>query len=183
MKSAKFHLAGIIGLAHLTFEEMQTALCEIEAILNLRPISPLSSDPNDTSYLSPGHFLVGTPLNSFPNRNLIDVNCNALLRWQRIEQMRQHFWSKWSREYVSSLQQRTKWRTSGGQQLAPRQLVLIMQPNLAPLQRATGRVEQVHPGADGVTRTATVRTARGSYVRPLSRLAILPLESNVQENM
>ncbi|XP_018396272.1 PREDICTED: uncharacterized protein LOC108774619 [Cyphomyrmex costatus] len=47
IKSAKFHLYRIIGNAHLTFKEMQTILCDIEAILNSRPIAPLSEDPND----------------------------------------------------------------------------------------------------------------------------------------
>lgn len=54
----------IIGKAHVTFEEMQTVLCEIEAILNLRPLTQLSSDPSDLAYLSPGHFLIGTTLNN-----------------------------------------------------------------------------------------------------------------------
>jgi len=52
----------IVGKAHLTFEEMQTILCEIEAILNSRPFLSLSADSNDLAYLSPGHFLVGTTL-------------------------------------------------------------------------------------------------------------------------
>lgn len=91
VKSAKFHLTRIVGTANLTFEEMQTVLCEIEAIMNSRPLVPLSSDPNDLIFLSPGHFLVGAPLNSLPTTDLSDLNTTTLLRWQLLEQMRQHF--------------------------------------------------------------------------------------------
>ncbi|XP_011859050.1 PREDICTED: uncharacterized protein LOC105556567 [Vollenhovia emeryi] len=175
VKSAKFHLTRIIGGHHITFEEMQTILCEIEAILNSRPLVPLSSDPNDMSYISPGHFLTGAPLNSFPSPELLDVNINRLTRWQLIEHMRQHFWSRWSKEYLNSLQERHKWQRSKGLQLEPGRLVLIKQPGLAPLHWLTGRVERVHSGTDGIARSATVRTSKGSYDRPLARLAILPL--------
>ncbi|XP_018395611.1 PREDICTED: uncharacterized protein LOC108774097 [Cyphomyrmex costatus] len=73
IKFAKFHLYRIIGNAHLTFEEMQTILCDAEAILNSRPIAPLSEDPNDLAYLSPGHFLIGTTIDSFPCHDLSDI--------------------------------------------------------------------------------------------------------------
>ena len=89
VKSAKHHLYRIAGKSPLTFEELQTIFCEIEAILNSRPLVPLSEDPNDLSYLSPGHFLVGTTLNSFPYTDITDVNENRLVRWQRVEQIRQ----------------------------------------------------------------------------------------------
>jgi len=101
VKSAKYHMTRIVGKTHLTFEEMQTTLCEIEAILNSRPLLPLSAD---LAYLSPRHFLVGTTLNGLPYVDLSDVNENRLLRWQRVEQIRQHFWRRWSNEYLHSLQ-------------------------------------------------------------------------------
>ncbi|XP_029158343.1 uncharacterized protein LOC114930654 [Nylanderia fulva] len=42
VKSAKYHMTRVISNAHLTFEEMQTVLCEIEAILNSHPITALA---------------------------------------------------------------------------------------------------------------------------------------------
>lgn len=177
VKCAKYHMARIVGQAHLTFEEMQTVLSEIEAILNSRPIIPLSEDPNDLSYLSPGHFLIGTALNSFPCDDVSDIKENRLLRWQRIEQVKQHFWRRWSSEYLSSLQGRSKWKKNAGIQLRPNQLVLVKQQNLAPLQWVLGRVLEVHPGSDQVVRTATIKTPKGEFVRPLSKIAILPLEA------
>ncbi|XP_018376619.1 PREDICTED: uncharacterized protein LOC108769890 [Trachymyrmex cornetzi] len=114
VKSLEHHIARIIGRAHLSFEELLTVLCEIEAILNSRPITSLSTDPNDLECLTPGHFLIGEPLNSFPCRDVSDVNENRLIRWQRVEQVRQHFWRRWSTEYLHSLQERTKWRSNKG---------------------------------------------------------------------
>lgn len=166
-----------MGNAHLTFEEMQTTLCEVEAILNSRPLTQLSEDPNDFTFLTPGHFLVGTALNSFPCRDIQDINENRLTRWQRVEQMWQHFWQRWSLEYLHSLQERSKWKSSKGLQLEPGRLVLIKQQGLAPLQWSPGRVQEVHFGSDGIARTATVKTTKSSVARPLSRLAILPTEA------
>jgi len=174
VKSAKYHMTRIVGKALLTFEEMQTTLYEIETILNLRPLLPLSADPNDLAYLSPGYFLVGMTLNGLPCVDLSDINENRL-QWQRVEQIRQHFWRRWSNEYLHSLQARTKWMANKGTQLSTNQLVLIRQPNLGPLQRTMGRVQEAHPDPDDIARTATVKTAKGSYVRPLSKLSILPI--------
>nr|XP_012234877.1 PREDICTED: uncharacterized protein LOC105679424 [Linepithema humile] len=113
VKAAKFHIKRIIGEASLRYDEFLTLLVQIEAILNSRPLTPLSADPNDLSVLTAAHFLIGCPITSYPEASLEGLNENRLTRWQRVEQLRQHFWRRWTKEYLHNCQQRSKWNTVG----------------------------------------------------------------------
>lgn len=66
VKSAKTHLKRILGNARLTFEEFSTVLAQVEACLNSRPLVPLFSE-DGIEALTPGHFLIGRPLESLPD--------------------------------------------------------------------------------------------------------------------
>ncbi|KAK9510615.1 hypothetical protein O3M35_005360 [Rhynocoris fuscipes] len=92
--SMKYHLKRVVGNALLTFEEMSTYLAMIEACLNSRPLIPLSTDPNDFSTLTPGHFLIGDSLTAIIEPDLTTYKANALSRWRRIQQLSQHFWRR-----------------------------------------------------------------------------------------
>jgi hypothetical protein len=98
VKLVKSHLRKILGVSLVTYEEMYTLLTRIEACLNSRPITPMSNDPLDFEILTPGHFLIGESLTAPVETNLRPVPDNRLSRWQRIEQLRQHFWVRWTRE-------------------------------------------------------------------------------------
>lgn len=177
VQSMKHHLRRIAVDGSLTFEEASTLLIHIEAILNSRPLIPLSSDPEDYSYLTPGHFLIGDALMSYPEPSLQEVPMNRLSRWQRIEQMRQHFWRRWSVEYLHHLQMRQRWQKNKGPPIEPGQLVIVQDSNLPPQSWSMGRIVAVHSGEDGIVRAATVRTGRKTMKRPASKLCVLPIET------
>lgn len=108
IKSIKTLLRRTLGTTLLTYEEMSTCLIQIEAILNSRPLTPLSSYPNDLSPLTPAHFLVGDSLLSNAEPNLMELKQSHLSRWQHIQRLRQDFWSRWRNEYLHTMQERTK---------------------------------------------------------------------------
>ncbi|XP_049886915.1 uncharacterized protein LOC126381474 [Pectinophora gossypiella] len=177
VKSAKFHLTRILGNQHMTFEELSTLFAQIEAILNSRPLTPLSCDPNDLHPLTPGHFLIGRTLTSLPSPTLLDINTNRLSRYQHIEQMRQHFWERWRREYLSELQQRNKWKVNQ-QGLQEGEMVILKDVNLPPLKWRTGRIYKLYPGADGIARVADIKTSKGIIRRALNKVCpLLPSSS------
>lgn len=173
VKSAKFHLYRILGQSHLTFEELTTVFTQIEAILNSRPLCPLSPSPNDLQTLTPAHFLIGRSSTSLPSASLMDVPTHRLDRFQRLEQLKQHFWSRWSSEYVAELQQRTKWKVHC-KELKLDDLVIIKEANTPPLCWRLGRVVRLFPGSDGVPRVADISTISGIVRRAINRLCLLP---------
>ncbi|XP_018367879.1 PREDICTED: uncharacterized protein LOC108764239 [Trachymyrmex cornetzi] len=175
VKSTKLHLKRVVGDSVLTFEEMYTVLTQVEAVLNSRPITPLSSDPNDLSYLTPGHFLVGDSLTAVPQQDVMYSPTSRLSRWQRVSQIFQHFWRRWSREYLQQLQQRTKWQQSKGLHPVIGDMVMLQENDSLPLHWTIGRIENVFPGTDGIPRVVSVRTAKGTYKRPITKICVLPL--------
>ncbi|XP_029158737.1 uncharacterized protein LOC114931013, partial [Nylanderia fulva] len=94
VKAMKHHLRRVIGDATLTYEEMTTLLAQIEACLNSRPLQPLSDDPEDVAALTPGHFLVGSALSAIPEPSLEREPSARLSRWQLLQNMKDHFWSR-----------------------------------------------------------------------------------------
>ncbi len=109
VKSMKTHLKRILGTVKLTFEELYTVLTQIEACLNSRPLVPLPSDDDGVEVLTPGHFLIGRPLESLPDPLVSYRNMSLLSRWHLCQALVRHFWQRWSDEYISSLRRFTKW--------------------------------------------------------------------------
>ncbi|XP_067216968.1 uncharacterized protein [Linepithema humile] len=180
VKSCKYHLKLVMGNTLFTFEELTTSLVQIEACLNSRPLSPLSSDLSDLQPLTPGHFLIGEPLNSLPENDLTDVGINRLDRWEKIQRSVQDFWKRWAVEYVSNLQSRVKWK-SRQENVKINDLVLLKDDNLPPLKWKTGRVTELHAGKDNLVRVVIVRTANDICKRAIAKLCKLHVSDDTDK--
>lgn len=173
IKSAKHHIHRIVGNSNLTFEELSTVLAQIEAILNSRPLLPLSDDPTDLNFLTPGHFLVGHNLTAVPEHNLCDISPNRLSSWQHCTKLQQDFWKKWSVDYLNRLQNRPKWLQPSAN-LNLNDLVLLKEDNLPPLNWRRGRVIELFPGTDGKVRVVKVQTREGNFLRSITKICPFP---------
>ncbi|XP_011858095.1 PREDICTED: uncharacterized protein LOC105555679 [Vollenhovia emeryi] len=176
VRSMKHHLRRVLGSHTLTFEELTTLLCKIEACLNSRPLAPLSDSVDDYQVLTPGHFLIGSSLITPPEPSVLHLSENRLSRWQLVRHLTERFWSLWTNDYINTLQQRRKWRKAENP-LPVGRLVLLRNPNLPPCKWEFGRIAKAHPGPDGLIRVVTVKTASSEYTRPIGKLCLLPIET------
>ncbi|KAF0721556.1 Integrase catalytic domain-containing protein, partial [Aphis craccivora] len=173
VRSTKRLLIRIIGTHVFTYEEFTTILCRVEAVLNSRPLTPTSTDPHDLDCLTPGHFLIGQPLLAVPPRSCPDAAPNLNKRWKLLDQCHQAFWRRWSNEYLTTLQERSKW-TADTPSVNVNDMVIIVDNQSPPLTWRLGRVIDVVPGSDGRVRVARVLTRAGEVVRPVVKLVRLP---------
>lgn len=177
IKAAKSTLYRVINNQSLTLDELFTLFVQIEAMLNSRPLYPISTCANDMSVLSPGMFLTLEPLTAVPDEDLTSINITRLGRWQLIQRFQQDFWKRWKNEYLHSLTQRAKW-TKHSQPLEIGSVVVI-KSETPPLHWPIARVERLHSGPDGVVRIADLRLPNGSFLtRPLAKICPLPNQTD-----
>lgn len=174
VKSIKYHLKRIIGESTLTFEEITTVLSQIEACLNSRPLSPMTSDSTDLEVLTPGHFLIGSSMLLPPEACLLSTIANRLQRWKLTQKMVQDFWKIWSTEYISRLQQRPKWMKMQDE-IKIGQIVLVKDEQTSPCKWPLGRIHEVHPGKDNITRVVTIKANNKLIKRPVCKVSPLPI--------
>ncbi|XP_076660392.1 uncharacterized protein LOC143363737 [Halictus rubicundus] len=181
-RSMKHHFKRVIGSHTLTFEEMTTVLCQIEACMNSRPIAPRSENIDDYTALTPGHFLIGTAITTVPTVTLLDVNDSRLTRWQLLKKLYESVWKAWSNDYIHSLQQRTKWRTASHLAKVGR-IVLLRNALAPPCKWELARIIKCHPGEDNIIRVVTIKTANSEYKRPIVKLCFLPVDINETDTL
>lgn len=111
VKVMKHHFKRIVGMRTMERRQIGRLLDKIEAVMNSRPLTPLTDDPDDFRALTPGHFLIGEEIVAPPPFDLNDSYVEGRRAWLEREKMFKHFWERWHNEVLTTYQERKKWRT------------------------------------------------------------------------
>ena len=170
VKSAKKVLKITLNGQLVNDETLLTLMAEIESLLNSRPLTRVSIDPQDLEAITPNHFLIGRNSPNVPPDVFDERDLNSRKRWRQAQTL---FWRRWLREYMPTLTERRKWRTRSQTDAQIGDLVLVVEDNLPRGRWNLGRVVKTSPGDDGLIRTVEVQTTQGTFKRPVAKLCLL----------
>ena len=85
-------------------ECLHTFMCEVESIMNSRPLTKVSDDPNDLEALTPNHLLLLQPGPSLPPGIFDETDMYTKRRWKQAQYLSDVFWRRWLKEYFPELQ-------------------------------------------------------------------------------
>ena len=172
IRSVRQILYSLIKENHVSLddESFLTLVCEVEAILNNRPLTTVSSDHTDLSPLTPNDLL--QPMND----DKFHVNCEesdkySRKRWKQIQYLTNIFWKRWAKEYLSTLQQRQKWHFKESN-LEIDDIVMLVESNVKS-SYTLAKITEVFKDKNGLVRTVEIKTKDGKLKRPIVKLCLI----------
>ena len=167
-------LSSVLQQQRLDGDGLKTVMCEAEAILNDRPITKLSDDPNDLEPLTPNHILLMKGRSSLPPGLFEPHDLYVKRRWRQVQYtcISDLFWKRWVREYLPLLQERQKWNQER-RNLKPGDIVVIMDATVPRGSWPLGRVLKAFQDKRGLVRSVRLQTKSSIIECPVTKLCLL----------
>ena len=170
IQSTKRILRALIRQQSLTDESLHCFIVEVERILNDRPLTS-PNDPCEPS-ITPAMLLQGRCTISLPAGNFDKKDAYSRRWWRQVQYISDVFWKRWIKEYLPTLQRRSKWNQVR-ESLKQGDLVLVVDETVPRGQWPTGIIQSVKESNDGLVRSAVVKTAKGMKERPITNIVVL----------
>ena len=161
---------------HLTHEVLCSFMAEICAIVNSRPIMPVSNDPDSPTILSPNVLITQKVNNDVQELANISIKDIYKSQWRQVQLLADQFWKQWRSQYLQTLQSRRIWH-SEQQNVKAGDVVITMDSAAARNHWPVAVVEDIFPSSDGFIRKVSVRLMIDgkpvSYTRPITEIIYL----------
>ena len=143
----------------LSDDSLNTLLCEIEAIMNNRPLTEVTSDDDNAEALTPNHILLFNAGVTYPPGLFSQDDLYVRQRWRQVQYLADLFWHRWRKEYLTGLQERQKWQKVQ-ENIQVNDMVLVIENSSPRNYWPLGRIMSVNSDKNGVVRSASVRISR-----------------------
>ena len=144
-------------------------MIEVEAIVNARPLTPILIDFDINVPLTPNHLLLlRQGASCFPFEFTKSKNYSSR-RWRQVQYLADEFWRRWTREYLSTLQIRSKWQNERDN-FKMNDIVLVHDENAPREMWPLGKIVEMFPDCHARVRQVLVRTQFSTLRRPITKL-------------
>lgn len=168
----------MLGQNRLNYAQLETSLCQVEAVMKERPLTYVTEDNNDLIPLTPSMFLRDTQETSFPEAEVL-VGDDMRGKFKNLKKLWEELRGRFRSEYLALLVQRGKLQKYHDFQVGD--IVLVGDDNKKRQDWKLGRILELHPGKDGHAHVADVKTSHSVLLRPLQRLYPLEVPTNFYE--
>ncbi|GFX77200.1 integrase catalytic domain-containing protein [Trichonephila clavipes] len=163
-----------LGKSILSYEELSTVICDCEFLINSRPLTYISENPQELIPLTPAMFLIEnrcSDTTDIDELNSRDLRKRMKYRIKLLSDLRQRF----RKEYLSELIQ----KQNDNRVREPRigEMVLIGNDNKKRLSWPIAKIIELIPGRDGDIRTVRLKTQHGTVIRPVQRIFSLEVQA------
>ena len=163
----------ILKEQQLDDESLNTLMCEVESVVNVRPVTKLCEDPRDNEPLTPNNLLLLRSGSCVPPAVFCKQDGYSKQRYRQVQYMANVFLRCWLKEYLSSLKRRQEWSIPQ-RNFVVNDVVLVLDENKPRCHWPLGRVIDVYTNsADRLVRSVKLRTSSSELVRPVDKIVLL----------
>ena len=165
-------LCSVLHQQTLDDEGLCTVFCEVEAILNSRPITTVSADRHDLEALTPNHILLLNTKPALPPGLFQKSDLYARRRWKQIQYIAELFWKRWTKEYLPLLQERQKW-CAVRRNFQVGDVVMIVDSTAPRGSWLLARIKETIADSKGLVRSVKLQTRTSVLERPITKICLL----------
>ncbi len=174
IREIKKTLYKTLGKTHLTFEQLETVLMDVERHLNNRPLTYVEDELGEGRILMPNTIMWGQNSYVFDE----DLEKEELTQYDKwLQQAREHACTRWKKEYIHSLMESHRIQRERSKVPELGEVVLVVGDEKNRGKWKKGKVVNHVTGKDGVVRGVLIQCKEHIIERPLQLVCPLEIRS------